>query len=142
MGKSVHLSRSPLALLPRSLYSLISHKRPWLALPLVFALPACTSDGVRFAREGDYSALRRNVARQDLSASEAGDIARAVGEREILETKKPEEAAARVRELRACAREIDSALEERQKTHDEAGRSPRWRASSPGPSTSTTPAHS
>ena len=56
----------------------------------------------------------------DLSNGEAAKVARVVAEREIRGAK-GEDAKKRVREARACTGELDGVLEERTKTHDEAG---------------------
>jgi hypothetical protein len=79
---------------------------------------------IRAATSGDRPALDREIAARekagDLSNSQAAEVAKAVAEREIREAK-GKDAVDRVRDVRACARELDSVLSERSKTHDEAG---------------------
>jgi hypothetical protein len=79
---------------------------------------------MRAAERGDLGALRTELgAREkagDLSNGEAAKVARVVAERE-LRAAKGDDATKRVRESRACTGELDSALEERTKTHDAAG---------------------
>ncbi len=79
---------------------------------------------MRAAERGDLTALRVELgAREkagDLSNGEAAKVARAVADRE-LRAAKGDDATKRVRETRACAVELDGALEERMKTHDQAG---------------------
>jgi hypothetical protein len=83
-----------------------------------------SSAAVSAARRGDDAALARAIE-PDLRAGtlredEAARIALAVAEH-ALETSKGDDAQARVRELRMCARSLSSALDERAKTHDAAG---------------------
>ncbi len=94
------------------------------ALVLV-AVAACGSPALRAAEQGDSTKLRAEIAQKHdkgkLSNSEAADLARAVAEREITTAKDEATALARLRETRACASELDDALESRMKTRDAAG---------------------
>ena len=83
-----------------------------------------SSPALRAAEGGDFASLQKDVAAEEkvgkLSNGEAAELARAVGEWEI--TKAPAaEQLARVRELRACARDLDGALARRMETSDGAG---------------------
>ncbi len=95
----------------------------WLAVFL--GAGACgASEAVSAARRGDNVAVARAIE-PDLRAGrlgndEAARIARAVAENAI-ESAKGDDAAARVRELRTCAKPLASALDDRSKTHDAAG---------------------
>jgi hypothetical protein len=89
------------------------------------ALVACgATPATRLAARGDHAALRDVLAARqkagDLSSAEAASLAKTVAERE-LGAAGPLEAAERVREVRACARELDGALAARMAVHDEAG---------------------
>jgi hypothetical protein len=98
------------------------------ALTIVLASLAavsCANPAYRAAERGDSARLRGEIAsrheRGKLSNGEVACLARAVATRE-LETASGEAASlSRVRESRACAEELDSALEERMKRHDGAG---------------------
>jgi hypothetical protein len=102
---------------------------PSLARPTVIALAvalaACGNSALRAAENGDSAKLRTEIAekheRGKLSNDEAADLARAVAEREISTAKDEGTALARLRETRACAAELDGALEERMKKRDGAG---------------------
>lgn len=76
------------------------------------------------ARRGDGAALARamepELAAGRLSNDDAARIARAVAENAI-ESAKGDDARTRISELRTCANELTDALEERMKTHDDAG---------------------
>ena len=78
---------------------------------------------MRAAKEGDYAALKSEIARRhqagSISNGEAADLARAVASRE-LRAAKPEDALARIRETRSCAGDLDDALADRQKLRDRA----------------------
>ena len=80
---------------------------------------------LRAAKTGDLSTLRTAIADHEkagnLANDDAADLAKATLVHEIASTPKPADAADRVRDARACAYEIDSALRDRMKTHDEAG---------------------
>jgi len=95
-----------------------------LALALL-GLTACGSSAYRAAERGDSARLRREIAtkheRGTLSNAEAARLARAVAARELVSAKDEGSALSRVRESRACAAELDDALEERAKKHDGAG---------------------
>jgi hypothetical protein len=83
-----------------------------------------SSPAVSAARRGDSTALAAAVAPAlragSLQNDDAAQIARAVAEHTI-ETSKGDDAQARVRELRMCARDLESALSSRAETHDAAG---------------------
>lgn len=89
------------------------------------ALVACGNTAYRAAERGDLARLRSEIAgkheRGKLSNSEAACLARAVATRELVTSQDDFAATSRVRESRACAVELDDALEERMKTHDGAG---------------------
>jgi len=91
----------------------------------VLSVMACaSSQAMRAAEGGDSVSLGRAVAerekRGDLSNGEAASLAKAVADRD-LRAAKPPDALALVRDVRTCARELDSALKERMAFHDEAG---------------------
>jgi hypothetical protein len=92
-----------------------------LALPLV----SCGAAALRAAEQGDNAKLRAEIARKHqrgtLTNDEARDIARAVAEREISDAKDDATALARLRETRACAGDLDSALASRMRQHDGGG---------------------
>ncbi len=95
----------------------------WLVAAM--SLYACaTSDAVGAARRGDAAALQKAIEpglrSGKLGEAEAASIARALAEHEI-ESAKSEDGAEHVRELRACASELSSALAERAETHDAPG---------------------
>jgi hypothetical protein len=86
---------------------------------------ACASSPVvHDAQRGDFTALRADVAPREqagtLSNREAAEIARAVAKWELTASPKDEQLA-RVKEVRACAFELDGALADREATHDAAG---------------------
>ncbi len=88
------------------------------------ALGCGGSPALRAAERGDMAALRAELGAREkagnLTNGEAAKVARAVADRE-LRAAKGEDAAKRVREARACAVEMEGALEERTRTHDLAG---------------------
>ena len=101
-----------------------------LKSPLVRALAllscvSCGSSAYRAAEHGDSARLRAEIAdkheRGKLSNSEAACLARAVATHEVTSAKDDNAATSRIRESRACAVELDDALEERMKKHDGAG---------------------
>lgn len=98
---------------------------------VLFALATsgCASGSVRAAKEGDYKGLggrlQERIDDGSLSRREVGDIARAIAEREI-ETAQGKEGVARVRELRACARDLEGALEARAKHGDDVAIEAAW----------------
>ncbi len=100
----------------------LSIARPAL---LLAAVAACGNSALRAAERGDSAKLRSEIAsmheKGKLSNDEAADLARAVAEREISTAKDESTALARLRETRACAAELDDALESRMKTRDGAG---------------------
>lgn len=83
----------------------------------------CGSPAVRAADRGDRAALRSawsdKHTRGELGWSEVQRVAKAVAEHEVA-TAKGDDAVARVRELRGCARPLDAALAKRAKGDDEA----------------------
>jgi hypothetical protein len=86
---------------------------------------ACgSSPAMRAAERGDYAALRGEIAARhtkgQLSNEEAADLGKAVAKREI-QVAKGQDAVERVRDVRACAIELDGVLAERMKTKDDAG---------------------
>jgi hypothetical protein len=94
-----------------------------LAFLLVTA--ACASSPVvHDAQRGDFTALRADVAPREqagtLSNREAAEIARAVAKWELADSPKDEQLA-HVKEVRACAFELDGPLADREGTHDAAG---------------------
>src|SRR5262249_36445352 len=93
-------------------------------LVLAIGGAACGASGaMRAAERGDRAALKAEIASREkagsLSNAEAAKLARAVASRELAQAK--DDAASRVRELRACANDVDDALAARMKTHDAAG---------------------
>jgi HEAT repeat protein len=88
-------------------------------------LGCASSSPVRAAERGDLVALKSDIlARQkagSLDNREAAAIARAVAEREVRTTTDHTAALGRVRDVRACATELDDVLEDRSRTHDAAG---------------------
>jgi hypothetical protein len=99
---------------------------PRLAAGVVCAaMAACAaSPALRAANDGDYRALGQALAERqragNLPLGEAASIAQAVAGHEIR-TAAPAEAADRVQDAAACARELDAALAERMRIHDAAG---------------------
>jgi hypothetical protein len=97
-----------------------------LVVPAIaLALGACApSQVVRDAEAGRYpklvAELEAKVRTNTISNGEAADVARAVASREMRVADKSA-ALLRVREVRACAFELDDALAERMKTLDDAG---------------------
>jgi hypothetical protein len=86
---------------------------------------SCANSAYRAAENGDSARLRTEIAGKHeqgkLSNAEAACLARAVATRELVSAKDEAAAMSRVRESRACAAELDDALEERMKKHDGAG---------------------
>jgi HEAT repeat protein len=88
-------------------------------------MAACSaSPAMRAAQSGDRAALRQAIAARaaqgSLSNGEAASLARAVAAHD-LETASRDDAIVRVRDVLACARELDGALSSRMTTHDAAG---------------------
>ncbi len=79
---------------------------------------------MKAAERGDLVSLKSDLASRqtagDMSNDEASDIAKVVAEREVR-VANPKDAIDRIREVRACARELDGVLSDRMQTHDEAG---------------------
>jgi HEAT repeat protein len=80
---------------------------------------------VRAAERGDLVALRSDLLARhkegSLDNGEAAQIAHAVAEREVRTATDRVAALDRVRDVRACASELDDVLEDRSRTHDEVG---------------------
>src|ERR1700733_7706294 len=95
-----------------------------LALGCLAAVACASSPAMRAAQGGGHAALGQAVAerekRGDLSNGEAATLASAVADRE-LRVANPDKKVELVRDVRACARELDAALEYRMSFHDEAG---------------------
>jgi HEAT repeat protein len=93
-------------------------------LALLLASACASSPVVHDAQRGDFAALRADVTPREhagtLSNREAADIARAVARWELTLSPKDEQLA-HVREVRACAFELDGSLADREETHDAAG---------------------
>jgi hypothetical protein len=92
---------------------------------LLALLGGCASSpALSAARRGDFASLRTDIAAKEkpgkLGNGEAADLASAVAEWEIASGPKDEQLA-RVRELRACARDVDGLLASRMRSHDAAG---------------------
>jgi hypothetical protein len=100
--------------------------RRWsFVLFLLSLVSACASSPARIAaRGGDFRSLLSYVAAEEkhgkLSNAEAADLASAVAEWEIAKGPK-DERLARVRDVRACARELHGVLASRMETRDAAG---------------------
>ena len=99
-----------------------------LAVLLSAMCAACASSpALRAADSGDRAALTTAVAerekRGDLGNGEAASLARTVASRDLRAARsaKAPDALARVEDVRACARELASPLEDLMATHDEAG---------------------
>lgn len=92
---------------------------------LSLSATGCGNAALHAAETGDNAKLRAEISekhqRGKLTNDEAADLARAVAEREISTAKDEKTALARLRETRACASELDGALEARMKTRDGAG---------------------
>jgi HEAT repeat protein len=91
-----------------------------------FALLAgCATAATTAARRGDTEGLRSAIAERHkagaIDDAEAAEIARLVATHEIEGAKNPKDATERIRDVRACAKELEDTLESRAKTHDEAG---------------------
>jgi hypothetical protein len=99
--------------------------RPLTTIALSLFLFSCGSSAYRAAEQGDSARLKAEIAdkheRGKLSNGEAASLARAVASREVTIAKDDASATSRIRESRACAAELDDALEERMKKHDGAG---------------------
>jgi len=98
------------------------------ALAIVFLASigsvGCASPELHAARAGDRARLREAIGERHrqgrISNADAGEMAREVASREIA-TAPRDAALARVRQVRACAVELDDALAARAKIHDAAG---------------------
>ncbi|MBL8613321.1 MAG: hypothetical protein JNL38_38635 [Myxococcales bacterium] len=99
--------------------------RGLLLAALALALSACGGSPARSAAErGDYRALSTELQRLHkagkLSNEDARKIGLAVASHE-LGAAKGDDVVARLRDLRACAVDLDDAFKERSKVHDAAG---------------------
>lgn len=96
-----------------------------LVMALTAPLFACGNAALQAAKQGDDARLKAEIqkehAKGKLSNDEAACLARAVASREISRAKDEKTALARLYDTRACAIELDDALEERMKTRDGAG---------------------
>lgn len=96
-----------------------------LVIALTAPLFACGNAALQAAQQGDDAKLKAEIqtrhAKGKLSNDDAARLARAVAEREISHAKDEKTALARLHDSRACALELDDALEERMKTRDGAG---------------------
>ena len=96
-----------------------------LACLAMLAVSGCgASPAMRAAERGDWAALRAQIAEAHragkLSNSDASELARKVAKREISSAP-ANRAVARVRDVSACARELDGILSSRMDVHDDAG---------------------
>ena len=86
---------------------------------------ACGNPAYRAAERGDQARLKSEIlAKHDrgkLSNSAAACLAQAVATRELTTAKSEAETVTRIKEARACALELDDALEDLMKKHDAAG---------------------
>lgn len=89
------------------------------------SLIACGSSAYRAAERGDLAKLKSEISakhvRGTISNDEAASLAHAVATRELTTAKDDVAATSRIRESRACAAELDDALEDRMKKHDGPG---------------------
>lgn len=90
-----------------------------------FVLAACASTpGLDAAERGDLATLKSDIAPRyesgKLTNDDAAKLARAVAVHEVTSAK-GDDARVRVRELAACAHELDDVLSDRMKTKDDAG---------------------
>lgn len=95
-----------------------------MLLLVAIACVGCGTAATRAAKNGDQAALRSAIAERHeagkIDDAEAAEIARLVLSSDI--GKAPaSEVASRIRDVRACARQIEDVLAERAKVHDEAG---------------------
>lgn len=103
-----------------------SHVRVLAAVATVSCgLFACGNPAYRAAERGDQARLKAEIlAKHDrgkLSNSDAACLARAVATRELTTAKSEADTVSRIKETRACAHELDDALEDLMKKHDAAG---------------------
>jgi hypothetical protein len=97
---------------------------------LMLVVVGCAGSSLRAAASGDLNdkdvraALRNAIDAKEkvgkLSNEEAADLARVVASREVASASAAD-ATLRVREVRACAPDLDDALEQRMKVRDAAG---------------------
>ena len=77
------------------------------------------------AKRGDLPALRTAIADRErlanLSNRDAADLAKVIAVREVRSPAKPGDAIERVHDVSTCAYEVDGALDDRMRTHDDAG---------------------
>lgn len=96
-----------------------------LSSSLAIGLLACGNPAYRAAERGDHPKLKAEILAKHekgkLTNSEAACLARAVATRELTTAKSEAETVTRIKESRACALELDDALEDLMKKHDAAG---------------------
>src|SRR5205085_8240115 len=96
-----------------------------VSISVGLTLAACGNPAYRAAERGDQPALKAEILAKHekgkLSNGEAACLARAVASRELVSAKSEAETLTRIKESRACALELDDALEELMKKHDAAG---------------------
>ena len=118
-------SSSPSSVITGALHSRAMKSRVLGSIAILivapFLLSSCASGAVRAAKSGDQNELatklKAKIAEGSLSNGEAGSVAVAVAERGIR-TASGDPGIARIRELRSCARDLDGALEDREKPLD------------------------
>lgn len=110
----------------RAMNTTLASRRRALALVtcVVGSVGCASSPAMRAAERGDRAALHDILETQEkagtLSNGEAASLSGAVAARDVRDASGVE-AVLRVRELRACARELDDVLAARMRTHDPAG---------------------
>ncbi|MGH7283444.1 MAG: HEAT repeat domain-containing protein, partial [Polyangiaceae bacterium] len=106
-----------------SLLALFKTRASLLAIFLL-ATSCASTPGLGAAERGDFAELKSDIApRYDsgkLTNDDAAKLANAVASHEIASAK-GDDGRARVRELAACAQELDDAFSDRMKTRDDAG---------------------
>ena len=99
-------------------------KRFLLTALLCWPIACASSPAMRAAESGDRAALKSAVEQREkaanLSNREAAALALTVASREVRGATGPD-ALERVRDAWSCAHELDDALAERMRTHDDAG---------------------
>jgi hypothetical protein len=124
LARTLKPSYFPRAMMPVGL----SHRIVWrsvVALVLLAGPVGCSGSAMlRAAHQGDRAALGRAIAVADargrLSLGEAANVARAVATRELEDAPTPAYAVSRIRDVRACAFEVDDALRDRMERNDAA----------------------
>jgi hypothetical protein len=91
---------------------------------LIGSIACASSPAMHAAESGDRAALKTAVEQRERAANltnrEAAALAWTVANREVRGATGPD-ALERVRDVRSCAHELDDALAERMRTHDDAG---------------------